>query len=181
MIADVLVDNLSVLQPRTSEAMGKMADDERTERSGLMKISMSSLARLFPFHLLFYLRWAAVDVMEQLGVHSRGKVVPAAAGSEPNATVIRVGEASARAVQQEMMWQHEACWEVLALSRPSVPSWWSVGDHKQELRVPKLRNSCMFRLVQMQPPIILLPSCQSVTTVVCAIDSARFSQNALAY
>lgn len=42
MIADVLVDNLSVLQPRMSKAMGKMADDERTERSGLMKISMSS-------------------------------------------------------------------------------------------------------------------------------------------
>lgn len=42
MIADVLVDNSSVLQPRMSEAMEKMADDERTERSGLMKISVSS-------------------------------------------------------------------------------------------------------------------------------------------
>lgn len=42
MIADVLVDNLRVLQPHMSKAMGKMADDERTERSGLMKISMSS-------------------------------------------------------------------------------------------------------------------------------------------
>lgn len=42
-------------------------------------------------------------------VHCRGKVVlgrKPAAGTEPNATVIRVGEASARAFQQEMVWQH---------------------------------------------------------------------------
>lgn len=42
-------------------------------------------------------------------VHCRGKVVPrrkAAAGTEPNATVTTVREASARAVQPKMMWQH---------------------------------------------------------------------------
>ena len=57
--------------------------------------------------------------MEQLVVHCRGKVVPgrkAAVGSEPNATVISVREAFARAVQQETMWQRKACWDVLAPS-----------------------------------------------------------------
>lgn len=109
MIADVLVDNLSVLQPHMSKAMRKMADDERTERSWLIKISMSSYILLFPFYLLFYLRCASVDIMEQLVVHCRGKFVldrKADGGTEPNAIVIRVREASAHGVQQEMMWQH---------------------------------------------------------------------------
>lgn len=66
-------------------------------------------------------------------VHCRGKVVPgrkAAAGTEPNSTVIRLAEASARAVQQEN--------DVAALgllggsaSLLSVPSWWSVECNHQ--------------------------------------------------
>lgn len=42
MIAGKLVDNLSASPPCNSKATGRRADDERTERSGLMKISMSS-------------------------------------------------------------------------------------------------------------------------------------------
>lgn len=42
MIAQMLVDNLSALPPCMSKTTGKRVDDERTERSGLMKISMSS-------------------------------------------------------------------------------------------------------------------------------------------
>lgn len=42
MIAGMLVDNLSASPPCTSETTGRRADDERRERSGLMKISMSS-------------------------------------------------------------------------------------------------------------------------------------------
>lgn len=42
MIAGMLVDNLSASPPCMSKTIGRRVDDERTERSGLMKTSMSS-------------------------------------------------------------------------------------------------------------------------------------------